>query len=196
MAHTIEEWLARTSLDAIPGGRVEQGGVWGRTLCRRCNNATGQYASEYRRWAARGARMLGQLPAREVLDAEPVSKLLRVQFENVRPGAFTRQVLSLMASMSGPWDIAGRHPLVRTMVLEGKPGELPAGMTLDLALFYGPSCLLAGPTLIIDRTTNGWKWSLVVAFPPFAFEMVLAADWTEVSPMCGIGVVCQRDGTS
>lgn len=183
----IEDWLARASLDEAPGGRPQQGGVWGRTLCEPCNNATGRYASEYRGWAARAVRLLGEIDSSDVLDSQPVSKLLRVQFDEVRPGAFVRQVLSLMASMSGPWDIARRHPELRGMVLEGTTGELPAGMSLDMSLFYGPSCILAGPTLVIDRASNGWKWCVVVAFPPFAFEMVLAADWQEGTPMCGIG---------
>lgn len=187
ITHTIEEWLGRASLDDLPGGSTEQGGVWGRTLCADCNSCTDRYAGEYRGWAARAARiLLEDLPPAHELDAQPVSKALRVQFQRVRPGAFARQVLSLMASISGPWDLAGRYDGIRAAVLEGQPGRLPDGMTLSMTFYLGPSALIAGPFMAVDRDTGAWKWSLVIAFPPLAFEMVLASSGDDVSQLCGI----------
>lgn len=187
--HSLEDWLQRETLDEPLGGRVEQGGVWGRTLCRECNSITGhRYGAEYRGWAGRAARMFrDELPPFEVLDSELVSRALRVQFEDVRPGAFARQVLSLMASLSGPWDLAARHPEIRSMVLDGTPGRLPEGMFLGMTFYAGPNVVVAGPSLVLNRVTSSWRWSLVLAHPPLAFELVLAESASEPTPLCGIG---------
>lgn len=190
VAHTVEDWVRRETLDDPPvgPGRVEQGGVWGRVLCHDCNSITGhRYGSEYRGWAARATRMLSEdLPPPEVLDAESVSRGLRVRFDGVRPGAFARQVLSLMATLSGPWDLAGRHPEIRSMVLDGTPGRLPDGMFLGMTFYAGPNIAIAGPSLRFDRVSGAWQWVLALAFPPLAFEMVLAESTSQPTAMCGI----------
>ena len=190
VADSIEEWVRRQSLDERTRGTVEQGGVWGRTLCSDCNSVTGhRYGDQYRGWAGRAARLFrDELPPVEELDRDRVSRLLRVQFSGVRPGSFARQVLSLMASLSGPWDLASHHPEIRAMVLDGTAGRLPEGMFLGMAFYAGPSIVVAGPTLVINRITKEWRWSLVLAYPPLAFEFVLAAAAeTWPTPMCGIG---------
>jgi hypothetical protein len=185
-AHTIEEWLARESLDEVPGGRTEQGGVWGYTLCGSCNSRTGSlYGSEYGAWASRAGALLRQVRPPQ-LDRELQSRGLTIQFDEVRPGAFARQVLSLMCSLAGPWRLTDQHTNLRPIILDGVTGHLPDGMALDMTLCAGPAVFLAGPSLHVDRKTGGWRWMSVLAYPPLAFEMTLAADGTDTRPLCGI----------
>ena len=110
---------------------------------------------------------------------------MRVRFIDVDPGAFVRQVLSLMCTVSVPWDLAGGHPEVRAMVLGRQAGSLPDGMGLYLTLYCGPSARIVGPSLVIDRPTGRWQWLLEVAYPPLATVLTLAGD-AEPPPLLDI----------
>lgn len=179
----------------MPGGRVEQGGIFGFTLCAECNNQSGRYAAEYRDWAATCSRLITELsdsPAE--LDESPCLRGVGVELgPNVRPGAFSRQVLASMCSAAGPWNIGSRHPEIRAMVLRDTVGVLPAPMWLSMGLFLGPHAFIAGPSLQVNLPTNEWRWIAVIAYPPFAFELVLAEDWTQPDALCGIGNFLETD---
>lgn len=188
-AHSLSEWLERDSLDELPGGRYEQGGIWGYTLCGSCNSRTGRFSDEYRRWASAAARILMTQVADSIeeIDMSPVTKEVGVRIPAALPGSFVRQVLSLMCSVAGPWKVTDQHPELRAALLEGDTLPLPPGLALGIALCAGPSALVAGPSLVMD-TANRWKWVAVLAFPPLAFELELAASLDRPpSVMCEIG---------
>lgn len=188
-SHSLSEWLARDSLDEVPGGRFEQGGVWGYTLCVDCNSRTGRLSAEYRRWAVMAARLFtDQLPdSLEEIDRSPVTKGVSFRIPHSLPGAFVRQVLSLMCSVAGPWKLAEHYPELRGALLDGDICPLPAELSLGVALCAGPSAFIAGPSLVLD-TAGRWRWIAVMAHPPLAFELQLAASAEKPpSPMCEIG---------
>jgi hypothetical protein len=120
--------------------------------------------------------VLKQLPPLEELDASNRMEQVEVLFADVDPGAFVRQVLSLLCTVSGPWDLAGRHPEIRAMILDRQPAALPPGMRLHLVLYCGPTSRVAGPSLTIDRATKRWEWLLELAYPPLAMLLELAGD--------------------
>src|SRR5205085_9244676 len=128
---------------AMPGGVLKQGGIRGYTLCKSCNDLTGaEYGDEYKRWAVTTLEMLATAGTNvRELDAEPTTRRATISLEggdgrpNPRPGAFIRQILSMMCSVSGGYDLAGRFPSVRSMVLDGTPGPLPAGMSIGLTIY-------------------------------------------------------------
>jgi hypothetical protein len=148
---TFDEWLNRPEggLD-LYGGDPGQGGVWGYTLCKPCNDLTGQrYGTEYKAWAARAAHLLGQLPPPTERDRNPEPFGVEFAFGSaddggVAPGDFVRQVLSMMCSLSGGWDLAGRNPQIRKAILDRACIELPDRMAIHLALCWGPRTRLAG----------------------------------------------------
>ncbi len=186
VSHSFEDWLARSEDDELPGGVIEQGGIWGRTLCASCNSLTGQwYGEEFVGWVARAEKILRQLPHPEEMTAKESSPAVEVEFGGVRPGAFVRQVLSLMCSVAGPWALADRHPVIRSIVLDKAVASLPAGMSMSLALYQGPGARIAGPALEIDQSTGDWRWVVEVAHRPFAMLMVLATN-TEPPPLLEI----------
>jgi hypothetical protein len=45
----------------------------------------------------------------------------------------------------------------------------------------------AGPALHVNLPTGERRWKTTIAYPPFAFELVLAEDWKQPDPLCGIG---------
>lgn len=172
--HTINDWFSRESLDEIPGGTFEQGGVWGYSLCGSCNSRTGRLSHSYRRVASSAARMfVDDLPPVEELNQAQVTKLLRIRMQ-MHPGAFARLVVSLMCSVAGPWDLAGTHPELRSAILDGTVCALPDGLSLGMLLCAGPYGLTAGPTLHLDSAATTWRWIVVLAHPPLGFELELA----------------------
>jgi hypothetical protein len=197
-AHSLPEWLARESLDEVPGGRFEQGGIWGYTLCGACNSRTGRFSHEYRRWAFTTKGILREevSDSIEKIDQSPITKGVSVRLPAALPGAFVRQVLSVMCSVAGPWRVTDQHPELRAALLDGDMCELPPGLALGMALCAGPSALVAGPSLVMD-TSSRWKWIAVLAFPPLAFELELAASADRPpSVMCEIGNFLQvREST-
>jgi hypothetical protein len=192
--HDFSEWLERSDLDTIPGGRVEQGGIFGVTLCDVCNRRSGRFAAEYRDWSATCARLITELAdTPEQLDSMPTLKEVHIKLgPDVRPGAFARQVLASMCSMAGPWNIAA-DPIVRDLVLTDDPNRLPTPLALTMGLYLGPGAYLAGPSLQVNLPTDQWRWIAVIAFPPFAFELTLASDWHQPDPLCGIGNFLEHD---
>lgn len=187
-SHTLDEWLARDDLGTIPGGLVEQGGIFGLTLCDGCNRRSGRYAGEYRDWAATSSRLITEVPNSPVeLDQLPSLHVVGVRLgPDVRPGAFARQVLASMCSAAGPWDVAARNPEIRDMVLRDGVGRLPSPLSLSMGLFLGPHAFIAGPSLQVNLPTNEWRWIAVIAYPPFAFELILEKAWDQLDPLCGI----------
>lgn len=180
---TFDEWLNRPEggLD-LYGGDPGQGGVWGYTLCKPCNDLTGQrYGTEYKAWAARAAQLLGDLPSPIEQDRNP--EPFGIEFGlggaedgGVAPGDFIRQVLSMMCSLSGGWDLAGRHPQIRDMILERACVALPERMAIHLALCWGPRTRMVGPQLTVDAETGHWAWIMELSFAPLSLLMVLDAN--------------------
>jgi len=120
--------------------------------------------------------VLDRLPPLAEMDAQDRVGQVGFRFVDVDPGAFVRQVLSMMCTVSGPWNLAGEHPEIRAMILDRRAGTLPEGMNLYLTLYCGPSSRIAGPSLMIDRPTGRWRWLLEVAYPPLATLLVLTGD--------------------
>ncbi|MBK9387396.1 MAG: hypothetical protein IPN34_21485 [Planctomycetes bacterium] len=182
---TLAAWLAAENRRQPQTKTRSQGGVWGYTLCASCNSYTGrQYGSEYMGWAIRACGIIQQLPPVAALDAQPDAGEVEVTFGGnkdggVSPGAFVRQVLSCMCTVSASWDLAGQHPAIRRMVLEGAEAQLPAGVHLGMTIFLGPITRCVGPTFSYDAQRNKWAWIMEVAYPPFAFKLVLASDEEE-----------------
>lgn len=185
---TLDDWL-RDKLEANSKtkGPIEQGGIFGYTLCRRCNSLTGTlYGTEYKEWVNRANKMidgfgpgmvatLNQMPG-------PFGENLDFGCKEdggVKPGAFVRQVLSNMCSLSGSWDLAGRHPTLRRIILEKSLEKLPDELELGMSIYFGPNVRTHGPQLRVDKKTKTWRWLIEIAYPPFAFLMVIASNSKE-----------------
>lgn len=186
--HTLTEWIDRQDLEAIPGGKIEQGGIWGYTLCADCNSLTGQkYGTEYQGWAIRAVLLMRQNIHPSLINENPNPTFVTGQLGGrkdggVAPGLMVRQVLSGMCSLSSGWDLAGRSPAIRRIVLDGSLEPLPDGMSLWMELFAGPQSRLAGPQVVSDGEGR-WAWVMEVAHPPFAFRLVLASNHQPVYGM-------------
>jgi hypothetical protein len=201
--HTLDDWLQKGLDDTRDKHHpTQQGGIWGYTLCRYCNSLTGTlYGNEYVAWAQR---------AKDIMDGfEPgtFSQLDNMtgpfgwnaifgskEVGSVKPGAMVRQVLSCMCSLSGAWDLAERHPEIKRIILEQSEEALPKGIELGMHLYVGPMARISGPQLMVNVKEGIWRWCQEIAYPPFAFLLVIASnkkdpglglmmgDWTSIGP--------------
>jgi hypothetical protein len=184
-SHSFEEWVQANSLEIPASGRINQGGIFGYTLCAECNSLTGTlYGAEYQKWTAATLGAIGAMPKPSELDNRVgrfawALKLGDQETCGVKPGAFVRQVLSMMCSLSGTWDLSRRHPEVRRIVLQGSTEPLPSNLALGAALFLGPRIRIMGPQLHVQPGTGSWRWLMEVAYPPFAFILSLASNMHE-----------------
>lgn len=181
-SHSFDEWIAQNSIEIPESGKIRQGGIYGYTLCSRCNSFTGtHYGNEYKRWAASTLGAISAMPAPAELDTrrDPFGWMLQLgskETGGIKPGAFVRQVLSMMCSLSGSWNLADRNPEIRRIVLDQSCEPLPNPLQLGAALYFGPRIRIMGPQLKIEPQTNSWRWLMEMAYPPFAFLFVLASN--------------------
>jgi len=179
--YDLDGWLRRGFAHDKVKLEVGQGGIFGYTLCQGCNSLTGTlYGGEYKKWVEVAKKIItgfdsGTIPQ---LDQSIGPFGWEVTFGNkqtgtVKPGAFVRQILSCMCSLSGTWDLAGRYPEIRRIVLEQSAEKLPAKLDLGMSLYLGPKIRTMGPQLKIDVKTGIWIWCQEIAFPPFSFLLVL-----------------------
>lgn len=180
-APTFADWFRRDDLDLPEAGPVIQGGVSGYVLCANCNNVTGtRYGREYQVWAYGAAAVLTSLGVSlEELDRKDQYAYLNLRLVDVYPGRFIRQVLSMLLSVSGSHELAERHPELPQLVLAGAPVQLPAPLSLFMTLYAGPVVRFAGGPwgqAIYQSGSNMWTWCIEIAFPPFAFQLILDGD--------------------
>lgn len=184
-SHSYGDWLDSTELGEMPGGRPEQGGIFGFTLCGSCNSYTGtHYGTAYQEWARAADKVLAELPHPLQLDqsVDTLAWPLTVGSKDdggLSAGAFVRQVLSCFCTLSGTWDLAERHPEIRRIVLEQSAEPLPPGIEMGMSLYFGPNSRMVGPSLIVDPDAGEWRWVMEMAFPPFAFMLVLKSNVAE-----------------
>ena len=100
-------------------------------------------------------KIFAGLPPLHEIDRNPSPFGAEVQFGGesdggVAPGAFVRQVLSCMCTLSCAWDLAEQHQAVRRIVLDRAMEPLPASLQLGMALYAGPNSRMSGPQLKID----------------------------------------------
>ena len=79
----------------------------------------------------------------------------------------------MMCTLSGSWNLAECHPEVRRIILESSLEPLANNLALGAALYYGPRIRIMGPTMRVKPTTRSWRWLMEMAYPPFAFLMIL-----------------------
>lgn len=184
-SHSYGDWLDSTELGELPGGQIEQGGIFGFTLCRSCNSFTGRkYGTAYRDWALAAEALLAELPHPLQLDksVDTLGWPLKVGSKEdggLSAGAFVRQVLSCFCTLSGTWDLAERQSAIRRIVLEQSVEPLPPGIELGMSLYFGPNGRMVGPSLMVDPDAGEWRWMMEMAYPPFAFILVLASNVAE-----------------
>lgn len=180
---SYSDWLRRDegSLRLV-GGTPGQGGMWGYTLCKACNDLTGHwYGAEYRGWAVRAAKMLAQIPATVAeRDDDPVPYGVSFALggntdRGVAPGSFIRQVLSCMCSLSSGWDLAGRNPSIREIVIDGACATLTQ-VRVFLKFCWGPQSRLVGPQLVCDAETGEWAWVMEMSHAPLSLLLVLESN--------------------
>jgi hypothetical protein len=127
----LQDWLDRDAAGTMSGGRIEQSGAGGRTLCSRCNNNTGSwYGNELARAVRAAARILADVP----LD----------HFDELTEHRWAR--VGIAQSATGPYPLRFIRAPVAAAGNERRQGDLRQRTQL---------LLNAGPTPMVTRGREG-----------------------------------------
>jgi hypothetical protein len=171
-----DEWFAEPMIGPIPGGRPQQRGMGGYTLCRACNETTGRlYGVAYKTFAYTLHDVVQSLDV-EALDRLQEVPIAHVQLEAVPVGKFIRQVLSTLCSVSGG-ELRRRAPQITDIVLRGRTAALPDNVKIRMALAPQRTVgRVIGGTEVTTKATG--KSALLAEFVhyPMSFLLVLEGD--------------------
>lgn len=132
-AVTRSMWMAHNS--RVELGRPDQGGVWFRGLCRKCNTAAGQFDTAY----AHLADILRPLRLASLNQSSPQDQA--TPHDPIRPGAVARSIMLGMCATTPI--IRFNWPQVRQL-LSSKRVQLPDQYRLYLAAAQGRSAWVSG----------------------------------------------------
>lgn len=165
------------------GRRVAARRDLGYTLCEKCNNLTGAYyGEEYKWWALAIVNALAeagvntkQIDALDYIPDGPL-RLMDKKGRGVRPGAFVRQALSIMCTLSANFDLAGRYPVIREIIVDRRAAALPDGMSIGLTGYIGGYPRVIGPQIVVRPAEGSWHCLMELAVPPLALLMILGGN--------------------
>ena len=167
----LDTWLEHGSPFEPPqhGIKIEQKGAGGHVYCRECNSLLGsKYVREYVEWATKLGQALLEHPSSRQM-------WLQLKLDDVRPGAFARQVAAMLLPMCGEGH-ARKDPALADAIR----GESRVPTTrLFVALYRGPLVRHVGVSGTLHKREDGGFQHLVsaeVAFPPFAVTAVLSGE--------------------
>jgi hypothetical protein len=173
----LDDALVSDELDPPVTGSWLQGGIRGYMLCEPCNNTTGRWGREYQEWARRAVLLLKGLPASvEELDESNGYSYVDVEFKNVYPARFVRQVIAMMLCVSGSAALGRRHPELVALALGGPAIPLPPPLRLYFNLYADSTARIIGGPYgqgVYSQEAGEWRWMLEVSFAPLATIMLL-----------------------
>ncbi|MDQ2911240.1 MAG: hypothetical protein M3R39_09530 [Actinomycetota bacterium] len=179
LVHGLGDWLARSEDGTMSGGRIEQRGAGGRTLCERCNNNTGSwYGAELARAAAAGARILLDAPLREfdqLTEHRWAEVGLRQSATGPHPLRFIKQIVTMMLATSQE-SLSLDRPELGDFVLDRNRTGLSDCYRFYLSLFAGPWARSTGVTRAIDFERGRDDTLVEVAWPPYAYVMTIDSE--------------------
>jgi hypothetical protein len=178
----IDAWLAREA-DGTERGRIIQRGSGAWSLCADCNSRAGRlYVPELRKWTGTGNSILAALnPTPSELDTSPEPGYAYMKLKGLRPGCFTKQMVTMLLALS-PGGFPPLHPELTNYALDPEATGLPGRYQLYLALLTGPTARFNGGTGVW-RENGGLLYTLELGYPPFSYILSIG----EEAPALGVG---------
>ena len=196
----IESWLARDADTGTPAskGFVQQRGAGFFTLCEPCNNRAGRlYVPEFRHWAGMGMNILfGPDGYARRFERETQPAYVSIDMQNRRPGAFVKQVVTMLLAMSPP-SLGEIHPGLRAYARDPDLTGLPANLQFYLTLFAGPNGRYVGGAGSLRNVGTDLPieehYLFEVSAPPFSYvlsvdEATPAVDTCNITNFADVGV--------
>lgn len=195
IVYGIDDWLSRDADGMLAGGRIEQRGAGGHTLCPRCNNNTGSwYGTELKRAANTGAGLLMDAPLKEfdrLLDHRWAQVRLKQSDAGPYPLRFIKQIIAMLLATS-PSELTLNHPELGDFVLDRTRTGLSDRYRFYLALYAGPYARTTGIVPAFDIERNRRDTFVEVAWPPYAYVMTIdsepdAVETVDITSMVDVG---------
>jgi hypothetical protein len=162
----IGAWLRREDHGTTERGRISQKGAGAHTLCEECNNRAGRlYVPEFRRWIRVGNEALAELEPASV-DAQVDPAYVDLEIENVRPGRFMKQVVTMLLAQS-IGGVAKKHVDLREYARDPQAVGLPSSYQVYLAFNAGPNARYNGGSVAMQA--EGIVFAVELSYPPFTY---------------------------
>lgn len=174
--HTVQDWLARDASGAMPNGVPQPEGTIARTLCKQCNEKTGEwYVPHLNKFVVTGVRLMADMPPSRVADENPEPVVAGVRLPAVQCLALLKQIVVMILATSGP-DFGAAHPTLREFVLNPERTGLPDRYRYFVSFNRGPYMRVTGEQVAIDVGTGAVTRVCEVAYFPFAYLMTIDAE--------------------
>ncbi len=156
------EWMREGGPEVGRGGKTEQKGAGGHTLCKKCNNDTGSwYGNAYVEWAKQGL---------EAIDRCGWGTLVGCRFE-IYPLRVLKEIVCMFFSANGP-GFAKRHPDLVDFVLCRERSYVQPDVRIYA--FYTISGLLKQTGVqTFGKLQKGMYVFSEITFPPLGYVMFL-----------------------
>lgn len=190
----IADWLNRDIKSGLlSGGYLEPKGTGGITICKHCNEYSGQfYVPEFARFVTAGFGVLHHLGESTIDGADQsLEPPLVVEFNTgqMRALPVVKQIVASLLAVNAP-TFAQAHPALVDFVLDRQRTGLPGNYHLYLSLFAGPVGRFVGLGVQIDTASGQSVFLTEVAYPPYAY--LLTVDSEPRQPVGDIGVWASR----
>jgi len=170
----LDGWLARGA--GLPGPY---------TLCDECSAGAAEwYLPEYAEWCriARDAIARGRSDFELNREADP--SWTSEELWDVRPGAFLKQVVTMLLAIA-PARFVREHPELGRYARDPRRTGLPGRYHFYLSLYRGPFTRLVGYSAQLNVVTNRSEELVELAYAPFSCVLSLAGpasiETTEIS---------------
>jgi hypothetical protein len=147
------------------------------TLCDSCNETAGSlYVPEYRAWSRVASAMVDAGPADGALNADPRPSWTTLELDEVRPGRFLKQVVTMLLAISPPGFVPDNNIELGLYAQDPHRTGLPARYQFYLGLYRGPFARFVGYSVQLNPATGRTEELIELAYPPFSCVLSLRGD--------------------
>jgi hypothetical protein len=147
------------------------------TLCDSCNETAGSlYVPEFREWSRIAAAMIDYGPPDMTLNADPHPSWTTLELNEVRPGRFLKQVVTMLLAIAPPGFVPDGNIELGLFAQDPKRTELPSRYQFYLSLYRGPFARFVGYSAQLNPATGRTEELIELAYPPFSCVLSLRGD--------------------
>ena len=174
----IEEWLGRdVETGEMPGGHVQPKGTGAISICKRCNEYSGQwYVPEFAKFVRTGRKLFWELKnGIEDANASLDLKVIDFQISAMRPLPVFKQIIASLLALNAA-EFAQKNPELVKFVLDREIRGLPEKYRVYCCLFAGPIARFAGLSAEVNVLTQKAVYMTELAYPPYAYLLTLDSE--------------------
>jgi hypothetical protein len=158
-------------------GRTQPRAPGAYTLCETCNETAGTlYVPEFRRWSQGASAMIDSGSPDAALNADPRPSWTTLELDEVRPGRFLKQVVTMLLAIAPPGFVPAGNIELGLYAQDPDRTDLPSRYQFYLSLYRGPFARFVGYSVQLNPATGRTEELIELAYPPFSCVLSLRGD--------------------